>query len=55
VPSERLLKEGGYGAGAEIVYFALPVKLAPGLEARIIAEVHRQVPQRFVNKAFESR
>jgi hypothetical protein len=42
IPSERLLKEGGYGGGAEIVYFALPATLAPGLEERIVAEVHRQ-------------
>ncbi|MEX0613054.1 MAG: neutral/alkaline non-lysosomal ceramidase N-terminal domain-containing protein [Pirellulales bacterium] len=47
IPSERLLKEGGYGGGAEIVYFALPATLAPGLEERIIAEVHRQVPASF--------
>jgi hypothetical protein len=47
VPSERLLKEGGYGGGAEIVYFALPATLQPGLEEKIIAEVHRQVPQQF--------
>jgi len=47
IPSERLLKEGGYGGGAEIVYFALPATLAPGLEERIIAEVHRQVPPAF--------
>ncbi|MCC6491582.1 MAG: neutral/alkaline non-lysosomal ceramidase N-terminal domain-containing protein [Pirellulales bacterium] len=47
IPSERLLKEGGYGGGAEVVYFALPNTLAPGLEQKIIAEVHRQVPQPF--------
>ncbi|RIK78457.1 MAG: dehydrogenase [Planctomycetota bacterium] len=44
IPSERLLKEGGYGGGGEIHYFALPTTLRPGLEDRIIAEVHRQVP-----------
>lgn len=44
IPSERLLKEGGYGGGWEIVYFALPNTLATGLEEKIIAEVHRQVP-----------
>lgn len=47
VPSERLLEEGGYGGGAEIVYFALPATLQAGLEDRIIAEVHRQTPQQF--------
>ena len=44
VPSERLLREGGYGGGAETVYFALPNTLAPGLEQTIVDEVHRQVP-----------
>lgn len=44
IPSERLLKEGGYGGGAETVYFALPNTLAQGLEEKIIAEVHRQLP-----------
>ncbi|MCA9034027.1 MAG: neutral/alkaline non-lysosomal ceramidase N-terminal domain-containing protein [Planctomycetaceae bacterium] len=47
IPSERLLAEGGYGAGAEIPYFALPAKLMTGLEEQIVAEVHRQVPPAF--------
>ena len=44
IPSERLLKEGGYGGGGEIPYFALPNKFAPGLERPIIDEVKRQLP-----------
>ncbi len=51
IPSERLLNEGGYGGGAEIVYFGLPNTLAPGLEELIIAEVHTQVPRQFKNQA----
>ncbi|MEZ6091075.1 MAG: neutral/alkaline non-lysosomal ceramidase N-terminal domain-containing protein [Pirellulaceae bacterium] len=47
IPSERLLKEGGYGGGGEIPYFALPSTLAEGLEQRIVDEVHRQVPEPF--------
>ncbi|MFO1063844.1 MAG: neutral/alkaline non-lysosomal ceramidase N-terminal domain-containing protein [Pirellulales bacterium] len=47
IPSERLLGEGGYGAGAEIPYFALPDKLATGLERQIVEEVKRQVPPAF--------
>jgi hypothetical protein len=47
IPSERLRQEGGYGGGAEVVYFALPTTLRPGLEGLIIDEVHRQVPQAF--------
>ncbi|MEX2170272.1 MAG: neutral/alkaline non-lysosomal ceramidase N-terminal domain-containing protein [Pirellulales bacterium] len=48
VPSERLVGEGGYGGGAETVYFALPATLQPGLEDKIVAEVRRQLPQ-FLN------
>ncbi|WP_197355884.1 neutral/alkaline non-lysosomal ceramidase N-terminal domain-containing protein [Aureliella helgolandensis] len=44
IPSERLWKEGGYGAGAEIPYFALPDRLASGLEQKIVDEVKRLVP-----------
>lgn len=38
IPSERLLREGGYGGGAETVYFALPNVLAPGLEEKILSQ-----------------
>lgn len=48
IPSERLLKEGGYGGGGEISYFALPTTLAPGLEDRIIAAVKAQTPESFL-------
>lgn len=47
IPSERLLKEGGYGGGSEYVYFALPNTLQPGLEDKIIGEVLRQTPAGF--------
>jgi putative membrane-bound dehydrogenase-like protein len=47
IPSERLLEEGGYGAGAEVPYFALPAKLRPGLERQIVEEVKRQLPPQF--------
>jgi putative membrane-bound dehydrogenase-like protein len=47
ISSERLLKEGGYGGGAEIVYFGLPAALAPGLEDKIIAAVREQIPPQF--------
>ena len=50
IPSERLSREGGYGGGAETVYFALPTTLHVGLEDKIIDEVHRQVPDRFNGK-----
>jgi putative membrane-bound dehydrogenase-like protein len=43
IPSERLLKEGGYGGGAEVVYFALPNTFAAGLEDKIVSQVCRQI------------
>jgi hypothetical protein len=50
IPSERLLKEGGYGGGGEINYFGLPTTLKTGLEDKIIAEVHRQIPTQFAGQ-----
>jgi hypothetical protein len=47
IPSERLLKEGGYGGGSEIPYFALPNTLQAGLEQKIVDEVKRQVPSSY--------
>lgn len=47
IPSERLVLEGGYGGGAETVYFSLPSPLKAGLENKIVAEVHRQLPDEF--------
>jgi hypothetical protein len=42
IPSERLVREGGYGGGAEIPYFAMPATLKAGLEQTIVDEVKRQ-------------
>jgi hypothetical protein len=50
IPSERLLREGGYGGGGEINYFGLPTTLKTGLEDKIVAEVHRQIPKQFGGK-----
>ncbi|MCA9178049.1 MAG: neutral/alkaline non-lysosomal ceramidase N-terminal domain-containing protein [Planctomycetales bacterium] len=47
IPSERLVKEGGYGGGAETPYFALPTTLKAGLEQQIVAEAKRQAPAAF--------
>ncbi|MCA9240907.1 MAG: c-type cytochrome, partial [Planctomycetales bacterium] len=53
IPSERLLREGGYGGGAEVVYFALPNTLAPGLEDKITSVVGRQLTACFVQPGKE--
>lgn len=48
IPSERILKEGGYEGGDAMVYYDKPTKLAPGVEQKIIDEVRRQLPAAFV-------
>ncbi len=47
IPSERVLKEGGYEGGGAMVYYDLPVRFRPGLEQRIITTVHELVGPRF--------
>jgi hypothetical protein len=47
IPSERVLKEGGYEAGGAMVYYDKPAPFAPGLEARIVSAVHALVPPSF--------
>jgi putative membrane-bound dehydrogenase-like protein len=47
IPSERVLKEGGYEGGGAMVYYDVPVPFRPGLEDKIIREVHRQLGQTF--------
>lgn len=47
IPSERVLKEGGYEGGGAMVYYDLPTRFAAGVEDRIISTVHRLVPSSF--------
>ncbi len=47
IPSERVLKEGGYEGGGAMVYYDLPVPFRPGLEQRIVGTVHDLVSTRF--------
>ncbi|MHC4143360.1 MAG: neutral/alkaline non-lysosomal ceramidase N-terminal domain-containing protein [Planctomycetota bacterium] len=43
IPSERILKEGGYEGGDAMRYFDRPTKFKPGLECQIVDVVHRQL------------
>ncbi len=43
IPSERVLREGGYEGGGAMVLYGHPSPWARGIENRIVAEVHRQV------------
>ncbi len=50
IPSERVLKEGGYEGAGAMIYYARPTKFAPGLEDKIIGAVHELVPEGFKAK-----
>lgn len=43
IPSERVLKEGGYEGGSSMVYYGLPAPWAAGLEESIASAVTRAV------------
>ncbi|MBS33757.1 MAG: hypothetical protein CMO68_05050 [Verrucomicrobiales bacterium] len=47
IPSERILREGGYEGAGAMVYYDRPTKLAAGLEDKIVGEIHRQLPATF--------
>jgi putative membrane-bound dehydrogenase-like protein len=47
IPSERVLKEGGYEGGGAMVYYDVPTRFAPGLEQKIVAVVRELVGPRF--------
>jgi putative membrane-bound dehydrogenase-like protein len=48
IPSERILKEGGYEGGGAMIYYDKPTRLAPGIENLIANAVHDIVPKSFV-------
>jgi hypothetical protein len=47
VPSERVLKEGGYEGGGAMVYYDIPASYAGGLEQKIVAAVRNQLDASF--------
>jgi putative membrane-bound dehydrogenase-like protein len=49
IPSERVLREGGYEGGGAMVYYDVPVPFRPGLEQRICDTVHEQIGSRFAS------
>jgi len=51
IPSERILKEGGYEGGGAMVYYSQPTRLAPGVEQIIMDAVHRAVGDGFAPPA----
>ncbi|WP_164103794.1 neutral/alkaline non-lysosomal ceramidase N-terminal domain-containing protein [Candidatus Laterigemmans baculatus] len=47
IPSERVLEVGGYEGRSSMLWYDLPAPLAPGLEAKILAAVDRQLPDSY--------
>jgi putative membrane-bound dehydrogenase-like protein len=47
IPSERVLKEGGYEGGGAMIYYDLPAPFAPGLEDKIVGAVKEQLGKSF--------
>lgn len=54
IPSERILKEGGYEGGGAMVYYDRPAPFAPGVEERIAETVYDLVPSAFRTKSAAS-
>jgi hypothetical protein len=42
IPSERILREGGYEGGGAMTYYDAPARFRPGLEEKIVAVVREQ-------------
>lgn len=47
VPSERILREGGYEGGSAMIYYDIPVPYASGLEETIVGAVQKQLQHNF--------
>jgi putative membrane-bound dehydrogenase-like protein len=50
IPSERVLREGGYEGGGAMIYYDLPAAFKPGLEDKIVGAVKEQIGKRFAPK-----
>ena len=50
IPSERVLKEGGYEGGGAMIYYDQPASFAPGLEEKIVSAVKGHVGKSFAPK-----
>jgi hypothetical protein len=47
IPSERILREGGYEGSGAMLYYGRPSRLKPGIEDKIIEAVRKLVPPTF--------
>jgi putative membrane-bound dehydrogenase-like protein len=55
IPSERVLKEGGYEGGGAMVYYDVPGPFAPGLEQKIVNAVRELAGKSFLSPVDHSR
>jgi putative membrane-bound dehydrogenase-like protein len=49
IPSERILKEGGYEGGGAMIWYDKPAMLATGVEKLILDEVGKQLGSTFIS------
>src|SRR5579859_3306186 len=47
IPSQRILREGGYEGGGAMIYYDRPTKFAPAVEDVIFTALHKQIPPGF--------
>lgn len=55
IPSERVLREGGYEGGGAMIYYDQPSRFRPGLEPLIVDAVRRQIGGAFASPVDASR
>jgi hypothetical protein len=55
IPSERILREGGYEGGDSMVYYDRPTRFAPGIENLIVEAVHEIVPKGYRTGALREK
>lgn len=55
IPSERILKEGGYEGGGAMIYYDRPGSLASGVENLIVQEVRRQLPESWISDEHKAK
>jgi hypothetical protein len=41
IPSERVLKEGGYEADSSMIYYGMPGPFENGIEEKIMAAIYK--------------
>lgn len=53
IPSDRILREGGYEAESSLIYYDRPSRLSVGTEDRIVTAVREMLPAKLANASGE--